>query len=42
MVTLPGVGHFPLEEAPEMAVPVIASFLRDGERVAAPARSVDG
>lgn len=27
-VTLPGVGHFPLEEAPEIAVPVIAAFLR--------------
>jgi pimeloyl-ACP methyl ester carboxylesterase len=41
MVTLPGVGHFPLEEAPDVAVPVIVSFLRDGERVAAPARVAD-
>lgn len=29
-VTLPGVGHFPLEEAPEVAVPAIAEFLRAG------------
>ncbi len=27
-VTLPGVGHLPLEEAPHVAVPVIADFLR--------------
>lgn len=32
LVTLPGVGHFPVEEAPEVAVPVIAAFLRAGER----------
>ncbi len=28
MVTLPGVGHAPLEEAPEVAVPVVVQFLR--------------
>lgn len=28
MVTLPGIGHSPLEEAPEVAVPVVAEFLR--------------
>jgi haloacetate dehalogenase len=37
-VSLPGVGHFPVEEAPEVAVPVIAAFLRDGEKPAAPPR----
>src|SRR5688572_31725446 len=26
--TLPGVGHFPVEEAPEVVVPAIAEFLR--------------
>jgi haloacetate dehalogenase len=28
MVTLPGVGHWPLEEAPEVVVPLVADFLR--------------
>lgn len=28
MVTLPGVGHFPVEEAPAVVVPTIAEFLR--------------
>lgn len=28
MLTLPGVGHFPVEEAPEIVVPAIAEFLR--------------
>lgn len=28
MVSLPGVGHFPVEEAPDVAVPTIAEFLR--------------
>jgi pimeloyl-ACP methyl ester carboxylesterase len=30
MVTLPGIGHSPLEEAPDVAVPVVAEFLRQG------------
>jgi hypothetical protein len=28
MVGLPGIGHFPLEEAPDDAVPIVAEFLR--------------
>ncbi|HSP36802.1 MAG TPA: alpha/beta hydrolase [Frankiaceae bacterium] len=28
MVTLPGVGHWPLEEVPEIVLPLIADFLR--------------
>jgi hypothetical protein len=28
LVALPGVGHFPLEEAPGDAVPIVAEFLR--------------
>ena len=31
MVTVPGVGHFPLEEAPDVVVPRIADFLREGD-----------
>ena len=31
MVTVPGVGHFPHEEAPEVVTPVIARFLREGD-----------
>jgi pimeloyl-ACP methyl ester carboxylesterase len=30
MVTLPGVGHWPLEEVPDVVVPLIAEFLRQG------------
>jgi pimeloyl-ACP methyl ester carboxylesterase len=28
MVTLPGIGHFAVEEAPAVVVPTIAEFLR--------------
>jgi pimeloyl-ACP methyl ester carboxylesterase len=28
MVTLPGVGHWPLDEVPDVVVPLIADFLR--------------
>lgn len=28
MVTLPGVGHWPLDEAPDVVVPLVADFLR--------------
>lgn len=35
MVTLPGVGHWPLDEAPEVVVPAVAGFLRHGDPLAA-------
>jgi pimeloyl-ACP methyl ester carboxylesterase len=28
MVTLPGVGHWPVEEVPDVVVPLLADFLR--------------
>jgi pimeloyl-ACP methyl ester carboxylesterase len=28
MVTLPGVGHWPLDEVPDVTVPLVADFLR--------------
>jgi len=28
MLTVPGVGHWPHEEAPDIVVPAIAEFLR--------------
>jgi haloacetate dehalogenase len=31
LVALPGVGHFPLEEAPGDAVPIVAEFLRGSQ-----------
>ncbi len=31
LVTVPGAGHFVVEEAPDVVVPVVAGFLRDGE-----------
>lgn len=38
-VTVPGVGHFPVEEAPEVVVPLIAGFLRAGEKPPTPRAS---
>jgi pimeloyl-ACP methyl ester carboxylesterase len=35
-VTVPGAGHFVVEEAPEVAVPAIARYLRAGEVPAVP------
>lgn len=33
LLEVPGAGHFPLEEAPDVVVPAIAEFLRNGDPV---------
>jgi pimeloyl-ACP methyl ester carboxylesterase len=35
LIVLPGVGHFSVDEAPELVTEAIANFLREGERPAA-------
>ena len=40
MVTVPGAGHFPHEETPEIVVPVLARFLREGDDDVRPAEEV--
>lgn len=35
-LSVPGAGHFPVEEAPELVVPAIAGFLREGSAAGRP------
>jgi pimeloyl-ACP methyl ester carboxylesterase len=37
MVTLPGVGHFTVDEAPERVTDLVATFLREEAAERAPA-----
>jgi haloacetate dehalogenase len=40
LVVLPGVGHFSVDEAPELVTRVIAEFLREGQRTSPRKKSV--
>jgi pimeloyl-ACP methyl ester carboxylesterase len=44
LTVLPGVGHFSVDEAPELVTEVVATFLREGDRPPArkaPAKETD-